>query len=153
MAMRVVVGVALLMLVVCVPALADSKCWVDLGKKDYFGSEVQVAQLKQMSAAASIDECPRYGFTWELEIGKTVRQTYVLHDRVAHILYRTKSENVMGFDMGVRWSMWQHVDDQNIVDVDPSLGMDFDGTRYGNGGAPLSEVTALFLLEALSGDL
>ena len=153
MAMRDVVGGALLLLVVCGSAFADSNCWADMGEKDSFGSDHQVIQLQQMSAAASIDECPRYGFTWKMKIGQTVRETYVLHDRVAHILYRTKSENVLGFDMGVRWAMWQHVTDQNIVAVDPSLGMDFDGTRYGNGGAPLSEVTTLFLLDALSGDL
>ncbi len=120
-----------------------------LGVRDAFGSDEQVAALKKLVTAHPEDEF--LAITWSISMtDKSVVESLLFYDRKGKKLWRAKSVRVGSERLNPQWVGWTDVSDEKLQALKEADGFELPGFHTGEGPVPLSEAAASFLKKALS---
>ncbi|MBE2282286.1 MAG: hypothetical protein IAE77_02355 [Prosthecobacter sp.] len=120
-----------------------------LGMRDAFGSEDQVATLKKLASDHPDDEF--IAITWSISMtDKSVVESLLFYERTSKKLWRAKSVRVGSDRLKPQWVGWTDVTDEKIQALKNSEGFELPGFHTGEGSVPLSDAAASFLKKALS---
>jgi hypothetical protein len=120
-----------------------------LGLRDAFGSDEQVAALKKQASAHPKDDF--LAITWSISMtDKSVVESLLFYDRTSKTLWRAKSVRVGSDRLKPQWVGWTDVSDDKVQALKEADGFELPGFHTGEGAMPLSETAAAFLKKALS---
>lgn len=119
-----------------------------LGLRDAFGSDEQVAALKKQASAHPKDDF--LAITWSISMtDKSVVESLLFYDRTSKKLWRAKSVRVGSDRLKPQWVGWTDVNDETIQALKEVDGFELSGFHTGEGPVPLSVNAAAFLKRAL----
>lgn len=120
-----------------------------LGMRDAFGSDEQVAALKKQASAHPQDAF--LAITWSISMtDKSVVESLLFYDRKSKTLWRAKSVRVGSDRLKPQWVAWTDVNDEKIQALKEADGFELPGFHTGDGPMPLSEAASAFLKKALA---
>ncbi len=130
----------LMMVLFFAPALAWGGCWDDLGQVESMGPARQCAELQKrtLEIMQKKSTCKTFAFSWEMKLpeGETILG-YVLFDGTIDDLWRVTITKKPGSSAFIRWETWDNFSQQDIVGLDPTVGLDLKSDAKGKGPVPL----------------
>lgn len=113
---------------------------MDLGEVDSFGVVRQCALLQKMVRAKLEKKlpCKSFAFSWESKNEeKQTIMAYVLYDGTIDDLWRVTITKYPGARPHVRWETWDNISHQDILGLDPNVGLYLKSDAKGKGPVPL----------------